>query len=39
MRSASHSVIKVLMRYKWGAASIAAVLAWDLILFAKIVAA
>jgi hypothetical protein len=33
----SHPVIKVLMRYKWGAASIAAVLTWDLFLFAKIV--
>jgi hypothetical protein len=33
------TVIKVLRRYKWGAACIAAVLGWDLFLLAKIVAA
>jgi hypothetical protein len=32
-------VVKVLFRYKWGAASILLVLAWDLILFVKIVMA
>ena len=29
-------MIKVLVRYKWGAASIAAVLGWDLFLLARI---
>jgi hypothetical protein len=32
------TVIKVLRRYKWGAASIAAVLVWDVFLLAKIMA-
>jgi hypothetical protein len=31
--------MKLVMRYKWGAASIAAVLLWDLFLFVKIVGA
>ena len=31
-------MMQVLRRHKWGAASIVAILAWDLILFAKIVA-
>jgi hypothetical protein len=38
MRPRSNPWLKLLVRYKWGTATIAAVLLWDVVLFAKIVA-